>query len=149
MRYGEKIPALPPNPVFSPALTASMNGIALGAYLACVFFYWRNGRRALPEDDKDLAILVRLTPAQFRKVKSELRSALSEVLPQLERAWEIWESNQASLVRLGQVEISKRRAARLEGTVNSLPPAPARPKRTETQRRIAVEKRQVGAVFVD
>jgi uncharacterized protein YdaU (DUF1376 family) len=149
MRYGDKIPNLPTKLLFLPAAASSMDGIAFGAYCAFVLFYWRNGRRALPSSDRDLAILARLSPNQFRKVKADVMSALAAILPELEKAWDAWASNQVTLSRLAQVGLAQRRAYRMERAAGNPTPVEARPKRTETQRRIAVEKRQVGAVFVD
>lgn len=143
------MPRMPVEGIITSPLVSGMKADELGVFMALVIYYWRIGRKPLPEKAQDLAILGRISIRGFQQCKSKVRAALAEALPRIDRAHEQAISNASNLELLRYKRAARMKADKLKSTVNSLQPVEARPKRTQTQRRIAVEGRQAGAVFVD
>lgn len=112
------------------------------------FHFWMTECRPLPLDDGELFSIGRAHRPTWRRHKSNILNILSDVMPELERAWTSRRNRRDNLSRLAQRSASMRALnAGQKDTQSSTPKSTASstaigagfaPKRTETSR--AAEK---------
>lgn len=94
--------ALPWMPVYCAETvfeTAHLSAAETGGYLLLTLHYWRDG--SLPDDDRALARLARMTGAQWRKSKAAIAALFNDG----------WRHDRIDAERKGAVDVSEKRAA--------------------------------------
>lgn len=105
--------------------TAHLRAAPFGAYLALLFHHWSTG--TLPEDDDQLAMIARMSPAEWRKYKPTIEKFFGpgwrhgRVEKDLAKAKENYEKRAAAGAEGGKASGKARAAAKQNGSNASFP----------------------------